>query len=128
MPDELEWHLREAWRLIEASKARNRQARDEMRRTLKIIADNPWLGTGLGTFGFGFPAYRSDDIPMQGLWGVAHSTPLEFASEMGLPLTLVVTLAWIVALIVLSLAMLRRPPCISASAFASVRPRPAPAA
>jgi hypothetical protein len=39
MPDELEWYLREAWRLIEASKARNRQARDEMRRSLKIIAD-----------------------------------------------------------------------------------------
>jgi O-antigen ligase len=79
------------------------------RSTLKIIADNPWFGTGLGTFGFGFPAYRSDDIPMQGLWGVAHSTPLEFASEMGIPLALVVTLAWIAALIILSLGMLRRP-------------------
>ena len=71
------------------------------RSTLKIIADNPWFGTGLGTFAFGFPAYRSDDISMQGLWGIAHNTYLEFASEMGIPLTLIVAVAWIVALIVL---------------------------
>ena len=71
------------------------------RSTLKIIADNPWFGTGLGTFAFGFPAYRSDDISMQGLWGIAHNTHLEFASEMGIPLALVVAVAWIVALIVL---------------------------
>jgi O-antigen ligase len=70
--------------------------------TLKIITDNPWFGTGLGTFAFGFPAYRSSDISMQGLWGIAHNTHLEFASEMGIPLTLIVAVAWIVAIIVLS--------------------------
>lgn len=72
------------------------------RSTLKIIADNPWFGTGLGTFAFGFPAYRSDDISMRGIWDIAHNTHLEFASEMGIPLTLIVALAWIAALIVLS--------------------------
>ena len=72
------------------------------RSTLKIIADNPWFGTGLGTFAFAFPAYRSTDISMQGLWGIAHNTHLEFASEMGIPLTLVVAVAWIAAIIVLS--------------------------
>jgi O-antigen ligase len=72
------------------------------RSTLKMIADNPWFGTGLGTFAFGFPAYRSSDISMQGLWGIAHNTHLEFASEMGIPLTLIVAVAWIVAIIVLS--------------------------
>ena len=72
------------------------------RSTLKIIADNPWFGTGLGTFASGFPAYRSGDISMQGLWGIAHNTYLEFASEMGIPLTLVVAVAWIVAMVVLS--------------------------
>jgi O-antigen ligase len=72
------------------------------RSTLKIIADNPWFGTGLGTFAFSFPAYRSGDISMQGLWGIAHNTHLEFASEMGIPLTLVIALAWIAALVVLS--------------------------
>jgi O-antigen ligase len=72
------------------------------RSTLKMIADNPWFGTGLGTFALGFPAYRRDDISMQGLWGIAHNTHLEFASEMGIPLTLIVAVGWIAALIVLS--------------------------
>lgn len=75
------------------------------RSTLEIIADNPWFGTGLGTFAYAFPAYRSGDISMQGLWGRAHNTHLEFASEMGLPLTIVVALAWIVALVVLARAL-----------------------
>jgi O-antigen ligase len=78
------------------------------RSTLKIIADNPWFGTGLGTFAFSFPAYRSDDISMQGLWGIAHNTHLEFASEMGIPLALIVALAWLVALIVLFFGMYGR--------------------
>ena len=60
------------------------------RSTLKIIADNPWFGTGLGTFASGFPAYRRDDISMQCIWDIGHNTHLEFASEMGIPLTLVV--------------------------------------
>lgn len=78
------------------------------RSTLKIIADNPWFGTGLGTFAFGFPAYRRDDMSMQGLWDIAHNTHLEFASEMGIPLTLIVAIAWIAALFVLSVGLRRR--------------------
>lgn len=69
--------------------------------TLEIITDNPWFGTGLGTFAFEFPAYRSSDISMRGLWGIAHNTHLEFASEMGVPLTMIVAVAWISALVVL---------------------------
>jgi O-antigen ligase len=75
------------------------------RSTLKIIADNPWFGTGLGTFAASFPAYRRDDISMLGFWDIAHNTHLEFASEMGIPLTLVVATAWIVAFVVLSLGL-----------------------
>ena len=75
------------------------------RSTLKIIADNPWFGTGLGTFVFSFPAYRSDDISMLGVWDLAHNTHLQFASEMGIPLTLIVALAWIAALTVLCFGM-----------------------
>jgi O-antigen ligase len=71
------------------------------RSMLRIIADNPWFGTGLGTFASAFPAYRRADISMWGVWGIGHSTPLEFASEMGLPLTTVVVLAWVAALAVL---------------------------
>lgn len=71
------------------------------RSTLAIILDNPWFGTGLGTFASAFPAYRSSDISMWGVWGIGHSTPLEFASEMGLPLTAVVALGWATALALL---------------------------
>ena len=70
------------------------------RSTLRIIADNPWCGTGLGTFAYAFPAYRGDDISMYGLWGIGHNTHLEFASELGIPLTMVVGVAWIGDLIV----------------------------
>ncbi len=73
--------------------------------TLRIIADNPWFGTGLGTFAAAFPAYRSADISMKGVWGIGHSTPLEFASEMGLPLTAVVALAWAAAFALLLRAL-----------------------
>ena len=78
------------------------------RSTLKMITDNPLFGTGLGTFAQAFPAYRNSDISMQGVWDAAHSTPLELTSEMGIPLALAVTIAWIVALIVL-LGGLRNP-------------------
>ncbi len=71
------------------------------RSMLKIIADHPWFGTGLGTFAFGFPTYRRDDISMQYIWDIGHNTHLEFASEMGIPLTLVVASAWIAALAIL---------------------------
>jgi hypothetical protein len=77
------------------------------RSTLRIIADNPWFGTGLGTFAQVFPAYRSDDISMWGVWNVAHNTHLEFASEMGIPLTIVVGLAWAVTFVVLAAAAVR---------------------
>jgi O-antigen ligase len=69
--------------------------------TLKIIADNPWFGTGLGTFANIFPVYRSGDISIRQLWDAAHSTPLELASEVGIPLAIIVAAAWVTALVVL---------------------------
>jgi O-antigen ligase len=69
--------------------------------TLKMIADHPWFGTGLGTFISAFPPYRSGNISIIGVWNVAHSTPLELAAEVGIPLTLVVAVGWLVALLVL---------------------------
>jgi O-antigen ligase len=70
--------------------------------TLRIIADYPWFGTGLGTFTSIFPAYRSANISIVGVWNVAHSTPLESAAEVGIPLALVIAVGWLVALIVLA--------------------------
>jgi O-antigen ligase len=64
------------------------------RSTLAIIEDHPWLGTGLGTFAWVFPAYRSSALASWGVWDRAHSTPLEIASELGLPMAGVVTIAW----------------------------------
>lgn len=68
------------------------------RSTLRMIADRPWFGTGLGTFAWAFPPYRSAAISMYGVWDRAHSTPLELAAEMGIPLMAVVTMGWLVAL------------------------------
>jgi O-antigen ligase len=71
------------------------------RSTFRIIADHPWFGTGLGTFASAFPPYRSNDASMLFVWDLAHSTPLELASEMGIPLALLVAVAWTVALAIL---------------------------
>jgi O-antigen ligase len=71
------------------------------RSTLRMIADDPWFGTGLGTFAAAFPPYRSANVSIVGIWDIAHSTPLEIAAEMGVPLALVTAVGWIVALLVL---------------------------
>jgi O-antigen ligase len=71
------------------------------RSTLRMIADHPWFGTGLGTFLWSFPAYRSANISMFGVWDRAHSTPLELASDLGLPLAILIILAWLIVLAVL---------------------------
>jgi O-antigen ligase len=71
------------------------------RSTLRMIADHPWFGTGLGTFMWSFPAYRSANISMWGIWDRAHSTPLELASDLGLPLAGLIVLVWLIVLGVL---------------------------
>src|SRR6516165_367925 len=67
------------------------------RSTLRMILDRPWFGTGLGTFASAFPAYRSDDISMYGIFDRAHCTLLELAAEAGLPLASVVVIGWMIA-------------------------------
>jgi len=67
------------------------------RATLRMIADHPWFGTGLGTFNLAFPAYRSDDISMYGIYDRAHSTLFELAAEAGLPLASIVVIGWMIA-------------------------------
>jgi O-antigen ligase len=78
------------------------------RSMLKIIADDPWFGTGLGTFASAFPPYRGSDLSMWGVWGIGHNTHLEFASEMGIPLTVIVGVAWVVALVLLAVGFSSR--------------------
>jgi O-antigen ligase len=72
------------------------------RATLRLIAGHPWFGSGLGTFSWAFPAYRSADASAWGIWNVAHSTPLELAADLGIPLTLVIGSAWIAILCILA--------------------------
>ncbi len=65
------------------------------RSTARIIADHPWIGTGLGTFVWSFPPYRGDAGAIWGIWNRTHNTALELASELGLPLTMLIAAAWV---------------------------------
>jgi O-antigen ligase len=62
--------------------------------TLRMIGDHPWFGTGQGTFAYAFPAYRSSNVSMWGVWDIAHNTLLEIASDMGVPIAALVVIAW----------------------------------
>jgi O-antigen ligase len=90
------------------------------RATLRMISDHPWFGTGLGTFVWSFPAYRSSDVSMVGVWDHAHNTLLELAAEMGIPLASIVALGWILILVILFRGALvrRRDLVIPVTAFA----------
>ncbi|EIG58460.1 O-antigen ligase [Bradyrhizobium sp. WSM1253] len=76
--------------------------------TLRIIADNPWFGTGMGTFQWAFPPYRSPNISIRGIWDIAHSTPLELASDVGIPMALLVAAAWAVMFVILGRGVFAR--------------------
>jgi O-antigen ligase len=93
---------------------------DVYRSTLRLIADHPWFGTGLGTFVWSFPAYRSANISVSGVWDRAHNTLLELTAEMGVPLAALITLAWLIALIVLArgIVIRRRDNVLPTAAFA----------
>jgi O-antigen ligase len=71
------------------------------RAVLRLIADHPWLGTGLGTFSWIFPSYRPNDISTWGIWDRAHSTLLEIAAEQGVPFALLVLCAFLTIFAVL---------------------------
>jgi O-antigen ligase len=73
---------------------------DVYRSMFRMIADHPWFGTGLGTFTWSFPLYRSDSS-MWGVWEFAHNTPLELAGDLGIPLISLIALAWLIVLGVL---------------------------
>ena len=69
--------------------------------TLRMIADHPWFGTGQGTFAYAFPAYRSSNVSVWGVWDMAHNTLLQIAADMGVPIAALVVIAWIVIFAVL---------------------------
>jgi O-antigen ligase len=89
------------------------------RGTLRMIADRPWFGSGLGTFAWSYPAYRSDHVSMWGVWDRAHNTLLELGAELGVPLAGLVALGWVVILLALARSALgrRRPAALPIAAF-----------
>ena len=90
------------------------------RATLRMIADHPWFGTGQGTFAWAFPAYRSSDISIWGVWDIAHNTLLEIAADMGVPIAALVVGAWIVifAVLIRGVRIRRRDRILPIAAFA----------
>lgn len=69
--------------------------------SIEAIGRRPLLGTGAGTFAEVFPAWRTDDINGWGVWDFAHSTILEIAVEMGIPLTALIAFAAVALVVIL---------------------------
>jgi O-antigen ligase len=90
------------------------------RATLRMIAEHPWFGTGQGTFAWSFPSFRPGDLSMWGIWDHAHDTLLELASDMGVPLAILVAVGWLAIFGVLlhGIRVRKRDLLIPISAFA----------
>ncbi|MBE0363268.1 hypothetical protein PULV_a3440 [Pseudoalteromonas ulvae UL12] len=72
-------------RLVETSLSS--ETRDEVvSDSLPLILDNPILGSGGGSFYTAFPAYQPG--PYSGFYDNAHNDYIQFAVELGLPITL----------------------------------------
>jgi O-antigen ligase len=73
---------------------------------LEAIQRRPFLGVGAGTFADIFPSILSDSVYGWGVWDHAHSTILEIAVEMGVPVAIVVVIATMASLFILVRATL----------------------
>jgi O-antigen ligase len=69
--------------------------------SLQAIWQRPLLGSGAGTFPDLFPLFRSDDLWSWGVWDYAHSTILEIAFEMGIPVAATVAIGAAVSVVIL---------------------------
>lgn len=67
----------------------------------EAIGRRPWLGAGAGSFEMLFPSLRTADLSSWGVWDYAHSTILEIAVEMGLPVAAMVALAALASIFIL---------------------------
>jgi O-antigen ligase len=68
---------------------------------IDAILKRPWLGSGAGTFADIFPSLRPPDFNKWGTWDYAHSTILELAVEMGIPVAVTIVCAAIASLYIL---------------------------
>jgi O-antigen ligase len=60
---------------------------------VEAIRQRPWFGSGAGTFESLFSSLRTAEFNNWGLWDYAHSTVLELAIEMGLPVVAIIVIA-----------------------------------
>ena len=74
---------------------------------LEAIRQRPLLGAGAGTFADLFPSLRGDDFYSRGVWEQAHSTILEIAVEMGIPIAAMIAVAVLTSLFILARAVIR---------------------
>jgi O-antigen ligase len=65
------------------------------------------LGAGAGTFADIFPSLRTTTFHDGGVWTFAHSTILEIAVEMGLPIAAMVAVGAIASIVILAIAAIR---------------------
>jgi len=67
---------------------------------IEAIRQRPLLGAGAGTFKNLFPSLRADNFSSGGVWDYAHSTILEIAVEMGIPVAVMIVLAALASLFI----------------------------
>ncbi len=75
--------------------------------SIEAVLQRPFLGAGAGTFADLFPSLRADDLSSWGVWDYAHSTLLEIAVEMGVPIAAMIVLAAAGSLFILARAALK---------------------
>ncbi len=75
---------------------------------VEAIRRRPLLGAGAGTFADLFPSLRTQSFNSWGVWDYAHSTILEIAVEMGIPIAAMVVIAAAISVIILVRGALRR--------------------
>ena len=71
------------------------------RSSIRAITERPLLGSGAGTFPDIFPAFRNNDLWTWGVWDYAHSTLLEIAFEMGIPVAVMIAVAAVTSVFIL---------------------------
>ena len=74
---------------------------------IEAIRQWPLLGAGAGTFEDLFPSLRGDNFSSWGVWDYAHSTILEIAVEMGIPVAVMIVLAALASLFILARATVK---------------------
>jgi O-antigen ligase len=75
--------------------------------SIEAIRQRPLFGAGAGTFESLLPSLRTADFNNWGVWDYAHSTILEIAVEMGLPLAGIIVMAACASIIFLARCGLR---------------------